>query len=159
MELFIETGTASEAVGAAIQAQLQKVGIPVKLRAMPFATLANEVFGGSPLLAKIWIVAPYPDPEILYLVFLSANVPPHGWNMFRYSNPTVDQLFDQAMQASSAEERRALYHQIERTLVDDAPWMFLYHKTASYLLQPAVRGVHITGFTQRIKFKQAWLDK
>jgi ABC-type transport system substrate-binding protein len=159
MELFIETGTASEAVGAAIQAQLQKVGISVKLRATPFATLANEVFGGSPLLAKIWIVAPYPDPEILYLVFLSANVPPHGWNMFRYSNPAVDRLFDQAMQASSAEERSALYRQLERALVDDAPWMFLYHKTASYLLQPAVRGVHITGFTQRIKFKQAWLDK
>jgi oligopeptide transport system substrate-binding protein len=159
VELLIEPGTASEAVGAAIQAQVRKVGIPVKLRTTPFSPLVNEVFGGSPLLAKIWIVGPYPDPESFYLLFLSSNLPPHGWNMFRYSNPTIDQLFEQAMQAPRVEERRALYHQIERVLVEDAPWIFLYHKKASYLLQPYVQGVHITGFTQRIRFKQAWLDK
>ena len=64
------------------------------------------------------------DPDN-FLYALLAGASKGAGNTSFYENPEVDELLDQAQAISDQEERKALYHQAEQLIVDDAPWVFL----------------------------------
>jgi ABC-type transport system substrate-binding protein len=69
-----------------------------------------------------------------------------GWsvgagNVSFYENPEVDDLLEQAVRVSDMEERKALYHQAEQLIVDDAPCLFL-----GYQMHQVVTRANITDF-------------
>jgi oligopeptide transport system substrate-binding protein len=87
-----------------------------------------------------WI-ADYPDPEnFLDLLFHSES----DANEARYSNPEVDDLLEEARTEADSERREELYNQVERLIVEDAPWLPLYHSVSRYLVQPYVVGLTYT---------------
>jgi peptide/nickel transport system substrate-binding protein/oligopeptide transport system substrate-binding protein len=91
-----------------------------------------------------WI-ADYPDPEnFLTVLHHSRNVGPAG-NSARYRNPKVDALLDQADAGEVWEERKRLYQEAERLIVEDAPWIYVYYYSANMLFQPSVRGLQLSG--------------
>jgi ABC-type transport system substrate-binding protein len=80
------------------------------------------------------------DPDnFLATFFNSANK--GGGNTSFYDNPQVDDLLVQAVRVSDMEERKALYHQAEQIVVDDAPWVFL-----GYQKHQVVTRANITDF-------------
>ena len=83
-----------------------------------------------------WI-ADYPDPQNFLDIKLrsdSAN------NETKYSNPQVDNLLKQALTEQDEAKRESLYQQAEQLVVNDAPWIPLYHGKASVLVKPYVKG-------------------
>ena len=42
-------------------------------------------------------------------------------------------------------ERAERYNQMERIIVTEAPWIFLYHDVLIRLTQPTVHGFHLDG--------------
>ena len=57
-------------------------------------------------------------------------------------------------------QRAALYHRVERVVMDDVPWILQYYDTFDCLYQPYVRGIEVTLLGRRaIAMKDIWLDK
>ena len=90
-----------------------------------------QMFGGL-----AW-VADYPDPEnFLDVLFHSESSNNHT----QYSNKTVDGLLEEARVELDQQTRFEIYHQVENLILEDAPWVPLYHGDSGYvLLKPNVK--------------------
>ncbi|HEU5181544.1 MAG TPA: ABC transporter substrate-binding protein [Candidatus Polarisedimenticolia bacterium] len=148
-----------------VQADLQAVGIPVRVKAVDFATFLQALQGtpetpGEALFYRYGWNADYPDPDaFLYWLLHSRNIGPAG-NIGRYSNPKVDQLLDQARGLVRMEERIPLYREAERIAVeDDAAWLFLADYTQRVLIKPYVKGVVLCPLgSMRIPLDRLWIE-
>ena len=89
-----------------------------------------QMFGGFG-----WI-ADYPDPEnFLDVLFHSKSTN----NQSQYSNGQLDLLLERARVEQDEQARFDLYHQAEKIIVDDAPWVPLWHSNGgSVLIKPYV---------------------
>ena len=157
-KLVIDTGVLTEAVATAIQSQLLQVGVRAKIEITQFNTLLEMAAKGKASIFRLWFAASYPEPELFFIQFLSGYWPPLGFNFARYTNPKFDDVFSKATQAISESERIKYYREAEQIVVDDAPWIFLYHPEAAKILQPYMRNYQFNGL-QLSKYKYIWIDK
>ncbi len=74
----------------------------------------------------------------------------------KYSNPQVDDLLDKARASSDQNERKSLYQQAEKIIVDDAPMAWFGFAPAYLLLRPNVQGMQVYA-DQIMRFHAAWL--
>ncbi|MFC1705940.1 ABC transporter substrate-binding protein [Planctomycetota bacterium] len=90
-----------------------------------------------------WI-ADYPDPDDFLRILLHSAQ--GSLNTAGYRNPTVDQKLVQARRMSvdlEAETRMKLYAEIEKQVVEEAPWLFLWHRRNRVLISPKLTGVKL----------------
>jgi oligopeptide transport system substrate-binding protein len=81
-------------------------------------------------------VADYPDPQdFLEILFDSTSRQNYGG----YNNPEVDALLDEARGLPDAEERLAVYQEVEQLLLEDAAWVPLYFSVDAVLVKPYVQ--------------------
>jgi len=158
IEILLNAGTEIEAIATTIQNQLNKVGIHCKLSVTDFQTLIGKAFKGDAQVFRMWVEPLYPESEILMVQFLTKNVAPSGWNLYRYSNSKVDRFFEEAMLSRSQKERIEKYKKIEEIVVEDAPWIFLFFGEISRLLEPHVQG-YVLDELQHVKYKSVWLKQ
>lgn len=94
--------------------------------------------------------ADYPDPHN-FMTVLYTTPPPQAelWKTapeLIYSNPTFDDLVQEAAKEQDLQRRAELYHQCERILVMDDPAIIpLYYPVRHRLINPAVQGLIING--------------
>ncbi len=79
-------------------------------------------------------------------------------NRVSYSNPQVDRLLDQAETIANPERRKQAYIKAHQLIVEDAPWMFLFHPINYMARQPYVKGFH-AGVGGDVHVKHLWLDQ
>ena len=91
---------------------------------------------------EIGWTADYPDPHnFLDILFHSRS----SANHMGYHNPQVDKLLEQARVEREEDRRVELYHRAEQMILDDAPWVPLWHGGEAYVLvKPSVRGYLLT---------------
>ena len=148
-----------------VQADLKAVGIPVRIKAVDFATYLQALQGtpetpGEALFYRYGWSADYPDPDaFLYWLLHSRNAGPAG-NIGRYSNPKVDELLDRARNLTAMEERIPLYREAERIAVEeDAAWLFLADYTQRVLIKIYVKGVILSPLgSMRIPLDRVWIE-
>lgn len=143
-----------------IQENLRGIGVNLKLQTTDWGTYLKKLDRGElPLFRLAWI-ADYPDPDnFLYVLFHSSMKGPPG-NHAHYSNARVDELLDRARRISDQDERTRLYQEAEKLIVEDAPWIFLYHAKQTFLHKPYLKDAHLTGLgPDAIHFRPAWLDQ
>ena len=108
-----------------IAGQLEKIGIKVNLHPTEFDTLYQNY-----ILQKV-----NPDADMLFWsnanntadadYNLALNVSSTGQNLY-WNTPELDAAIIEARTIIDVEERRAKYHSILKTIVEAAPWIFLY---------------------------------
>jgi ABC-type transport system substrate-binding protein len=144
LQLGNSTRTAS--VAEAIQEQWKQIGINVELRLVGFPQHLSMVRAGHLALWRTSWLGDYPDPENFLALFVSDNITPKGPNTTRISRPDLDSLFQLAMMPSySADQRYALYNSMERIVLDEAPWVFLYYDVVQRLSHPNVHHIMVDG--------------
>lgn len=112
----------------AMASYLRQVGVNVKLSTMDWAsyvTLVNSTHNTYDLFMLGWAPMALDAPTQMQM-FTKATWPPNGLNGAFYSDPKVEELFKEAKQTVDSDERAKLYCQIQKTIWDDAPWMFLW---------------------------------
>ncbi|MBF0499599.1 MAG: ABC transporter substrate-binding protein [Candidatus Riflebacteria bacterium] len=141
-----------------ILANLRDIGITCILKEVEFPEHFKSVENGEVSFFRMGWTVDYPDPDnFLYTLFHSKNIGREG-NFARYSNPKVDELVERARFEIDPKDRIPLYQRAEQMIVDDAPWVFIYHYTTHVLPQANVRGLHITTMgAQFILYRQIWL--
>jgi len=136
------------------------VGIKLKLRPMPFPEF-NDAIGqrGKVPMAYAGWSADYWDPSNFLDVLLSGDriVPKGCNNQAFYSNPRVNALLRTAGRDTDPKRRLRLYQQAEALIVEDAPWILLFHLKAYALHQPWVKGYKMHPVCG-VKYEQLWLE-
>lgn len=80
------------------------------------------------------------------------------FNFTGYNNPRFDELVTEARSMSDFDERYEIYQELNKILVDDAPYIYMYNKLEIRAYAPYVRG-YVTRSDQANNFWNVWLDK
>ena len=116
------------AMGTAIQADLQAVGMKVKIETYEWNTFLGKVNPGlqgkASMAEMAWMTN---DPDTLPFLALRTEAMPEqgGFNSGYYSNAKVDELLENAREETNQEERARLYKEMQEIVQEDAPWVFV----------------------------------
>ena len=137
------------AMGTAIQADLQAVGLKVNIETYEWNTFLGEVNPGIEGKADMAEMACMTnDPDTLPFLALRTEAWPDkgGFNSGYYSNPKVDELLEAARASTDQSERARLYQEMQTIVQEDAPWVFVANwkqnavtsdRVGSFSLQPS----------------------
>lgn len=65
-------------------------------------------------------------------------------NRSSYANEQVERKLTEAMSIINPKKRKEQYREIQRLIVEDAPWIFLYHPSLGVVSRPNVNGLKLT---------------
>ncbi len=129
-----------------IQEDLKTVGVSISLKAMTYSEMKAQAGrrGAAPLSINAWS-QDFPDPaNFLDVLFNGKSITPvSSVNRAFYSNPQVNALLNQAAIETNRPKRLAMYQQIEKMIVADAPWVSLLHTQRYVVRQPWVTGYQL----------------
>jgi oligopeptide transport system substrate-binding protein len=133
-------------VGPTVEAMLemwkQALGVEVEVEQVETATFFQDVRRGKFQMWELGWSADYPDPEnFLDIHFYSDS----RQNETKYANPDVDKLILSARTERDNAKRMQIYNQIEQQLLQDAPWVPLFHSNTAILVKPYVKNYPVTG--------------
>ncbi|HTG02183.1 MAG TPA: ABC transporter substrate-binding protein [Nitrospirota bacterium] len=126
-----------------VQQYLAQAGLNAKITQLDWSALKHAVNEGEPDAFWLSWWADYPDPEnFLYPLFHSASVGSAG-NRTRCVDPELDRLIEQAQHTMGENMRYRLYRQAEDRVIQNAPWVFMWHRADYYVVQPWVKDFRI----------------
>jgi peptide/nickel transport system substrate-binding protein len=79
------------------------------------------------------------DPDTARNLWLTSSYA-EGRNSTGYSNPRVDELFDQARREPDRDKRAALYAQIDSLIYEDHPMTMLFYTPTLWGFSTSLRG-------------------
>ena len=158
---WIDQDPGAVQIALAVNQDLAAVGVTVQLNVVSVQALND---GGQrrkhvPMALWDW-VANFNDPKdtLDFLVNGERIVDEGCLNCAFYSNSIVNELFHQAAPELDAGNRLRLYQKLERIVVDDAPWIFLYNADSYTLHQESLKGYKIRSVWPP-RLENVWLDK
>ncbi len=119
------------------------LGVTVQVQQEDFGLFLRDVDSGKFQMFDLGWVADYPDPQNFLDIKLHSASPN---NETRYSNPQVDRLLEQARTETDEQKRIQMYQQAEQLIVQDAPWIPLFHGKVNALIKPYVKDYIIAPF-------------
>ncbi|MEW6675571.1 MAG: ABC transporter substrate-binding protein [Nitrospirota bacterium] len=130
-------------IAEVIQSYIKAVGIDVRIKQLEWSAYKEAINKGEPDMFYLSWWADYPDPEnFLFPLFHSSN---HGagGNRTRYTNLTVDSLIEKGQYTMDEKKRNNFYRKAEKMIVEDSPWVFLWHRTDFTIRQPWIKNYKI----------------
>jgi peptide/nickel transport system substrate-binding protein len=141
-------------IAEALKEQLQKVGIELEIRTYEWGTFFSDIKKGNfHLYSLAWVGIQ--DPDIYYQIFHSGSAPPNGDNRGHYSNPRVDLLLEKGRTAATTLERKRIYHEVQRILAEDLPYVPLWWWKNVVVKTPSLQGFGSYPDGDLIAFKKA----
>lgn len=138
-----------------IQQQLKKVGIDARPRILEFNTMVQEMNNG---VLEATVIGLSMDTSLdMTAQFHTRSIPDEGANSFRYSNPEVDRLLEQAASKPTLQEAEPLIHQIERLIHRDQPVTFLWESQRVAAVNKRIRDAKPNQMHSFFNLKDWWL--
>src|SRR5215813_12184162 len=142
----------------AYREDLAELGITVKIhQAADWPTFMTILEEQKPAMFRLAWYSDIPDPDSFFypLVFSQSKI-----NRTSYRNPQVDRLLEEARSRTDYQQRIRLYQDIEKLVLDDAPWISQHHSMFEYLYQPYVQGIQTNALgVHYIPMKKVWLER
>jgi oligopeptide transport system substrate-binding protein len=133
----------NDVIDAIIAMWQQNLGVTIEIQQEDFGLFLTDLRDAKQQMYSLGWIADYPDPQNFLEINFRSNSPN---NQSGYSNSQVDALFDQADAELDPQRRLDLYQQAEQIIVNDEPWIPLYHEKASYLVKPNIQGFEVPPF-------------
>ncbi len=134
-------------VGPTIEAVVamweDNLGVTVEVNQEEFGLFLRDLDEGAFQMFDLGWIADYLDPQNFLDIKLhsqSAN------NETGYLNQEVDDLLELARTEQDEATRLALYQQAEGIIVQDAPWIPLFHQKTNALIKPYIQDYFIAPF-------------
>jgi len=133
-DLFQKSSQGAFEITRLLQGELKKHGVEINLRPMEWSALKDAINKGeAPSFYLSWY-GDYPDGEnFLYPLFHSKNWG-SGGNRARFKNEKVDEMIQVSLEIQDPEKRADAYAKINKVITSEAPWVYLWHCSESYLL-------------------------
>ena len=121
----------------------ENLGVTVEVNQEEFGLFLRDLDEGNFQMFDLGWIADYVDPQdFLDIKFHSESAN----NETLYSNAEVDGLLEEARTEQDEAARLELYQQAEEIIVEDAPWIPLYHGKRNALVKPRVQDYFIAPF-------------
>ncbi len=121
-----------------IQQQLREVGVAVDLQTLEANTLNQRLMEGKYEAAISGVMANlFVDPSNRWR---SDGKP---FNITGYANPRVDELIDQGLATTDAQEANRCWHEMQALIYEDQPYCFLYWRDDVVAVHQRFRDVDI----------------
>ena len=118
-----------EASATALVANWAAVGIEVDWKGVPWSILYPKwVKSGEADMIMFTGWPDYPDPDAQAIRFWSGYWPPNGWNVARYKNEKVDELFEQGRTTYDRAERERIYTELQKIVIEECPMIWVSEK-------------------------------
>jgi ABC-type transport system substrate-binding protein len=140
--MYSDTTEISKVSTLAIQQDLAKIGITVKLVPQDFDVLLGTITvpHQAPLVFIGWF-QDFPDPSDFFDPTLScATAVPGSFNTAGYCNKAVDELGAKAIAEQDDTARLAMYGEIQKMVMADAPWAPVFFNESVILTSDRVIG-------------------
>jgi len=159
LELLQDERNENLEVTQLVVSALAGVGIEVKIVSMEWGVYTSAINEGRfDLYYRSWL-ADYTDAEnFLFPLFHSTQAGSAG-NRPCYADAEVDAMIAAAQGTTDDDARVDLYRRIERRVVADAAYAFLFHKLERVVVQPWLRGFRLYPVFNSCKFTDVWLDE
>lgn len=128
-----------------IQMYQQNLGIKLELDPVEGKTLNNlrkDVNTAPPFVYGGGWCADYPDPQDWLSIFWESSS--QFAKNIGYKNPEVDKLIHEADVTVDQAKRLEMYKQVQRLVLDDAPYIIRSTSKATFLVKPYIKGLEIT---------------
>ncbi len=108
-----------------IQHQLGAIGIRVKIKVVEWSVFLTEFVNKKRFETVLmgWGLSRDPD---CFDIWHSSKANEGEFNFISYKNSRVDSLLDEGRRIFNQEARAGIYHEIQRILYDEQPYMFLW---------------------------------
>lgn len=123
---------------ALIQAYLMAIGITVDVSIGEWGANNDGIGNGTvDMHLQAWGVAPSGDPAYFPEAILKTGA---GSNIGGYSNPALDALLVKGRETFDAEERKAIYNEIQEIIASEAPLIPIFHASQVSVARPELQG-------------------
>ena len=140
------------AMGQAIQADLKKVGIDLKIETFEWGTYLDKTIVEDaqtlPEMFEMSWIGDNGDPDnFLYILLSGDQYPSNGFNLGHCKDDTVDEILREARTTLDQAKRTELYIQAQKKLVEDAFWVPIDHETQIVVMKNSIKNfkLHPTG--------------
>ena len=124
-------------MGAAVAAQLQDIGIALEVEPHPNPRWWPGIYTSGTWQIALQTWTPMPDPDqVLYRRYHTRGT----FNSGQYRSVEMDRLLDAGRRELDPRVRQQIYADAQRTIVADAPAVYLFHEAAIDAWTPALHG-------------------
>jgi peptide/nickel transport system substrate-binding protein len=131
-----------------IQSSLADVGINVQIETLEVNTIRTQLAqGGFQMYTGIWIGGNQ-DPIFLRDLFATSKIPGGSvacCNRSRYSNPELDKILEDAVNAIDRETAKALYIRSQEIVSNDLPLLPLWYPANLVVANKRIGNIKISG--------------
>lgn len=129
-------------IALVLQEELAAVGVQLDVRFYEWGTFFSDITKGNfQLYTLAWVGIR--DPDIYYYTMHSGSIPPAGANRGRYRNQRLDALLEQGRSARTLAARRAIYHEVQRLVAAELPYVHLWHTTNVAVMRREIEGFRL----------------
>ena len=143
-----------------VQNNLQAIGIDCKLELYDWQTVVQKHTKGEYQFRIHGLALEILDPDALTNFFQSGS--PFSKST-GFSDEEIDRLLQEGRSQQNQEARRQIYNQLERRVLELAPWSFLVYRQDGEALRKEVQGYkHLPGglgFISGVMLQQTWLQR
>lgn len=137
--LMSQGNPATVEMAAIVQQDLKTIGVEMKTQVIEWATFQERVrkheFEAS---TAAWGTGV--DPDLTRNIFGTKAID-DGRNYGCYSNPRIDELYNQGQKEFDATKRQAIYREIGKLIYEDQPYTFLWSRPTLWGFHKRIRGV------------------
>ncbi|AWM85821.1 ABC transporter substrate-binding protein [Microvirga sp. 17 mud 1-3] len=140
-------------IAQVVQEQLNKAGFKVELKNQEQGQFIQDWRNSNfDMFASINAGSPDPD-EYFYRTFRTGG----STNVFKYSNPEIDQLLDKARTLQDQAARKTAYDQVQKTLACSGPVAHLTYGTLFSAMRDKLKGYDVMPNRSLVTLKDASL--
>ena len=129
-----------EPIALSTQANLQALGIPVKLEKLANATMRERIGKGDYDIAIGNWSPDFADPYMFMNYWFESDKKGLPGNRSFYENPQVDALLKKAVSTADQGQRTADYQAAQKTVIDEAAYVYLFQKNYQVAMNKEVKG-------------------
>jgi oligopeptide transport system substrate-binding protein len=154
VEFIYNTDDVHKKVGEAVQEQLKKLGVTIKLSNMEWQTLLQKKNSKDFIMCRSGWSGDYNDA----MTFMDMYMTGAGNNNAGWSNKKYDELIKKAQSTIDQKVRMPALHEAEEIIMTELPIMPLYYYTDTILIDPKIKDMYISPLGH-IFLRDAYLEK
>ena len=137
------TSQTRELMSILVQDYLSQIGIEVEIQALEWASFLEATDSEDPDW-DMWIGGwrATIEPHIMFTIFAEESIP--NLNSGAYINKEVEALFAEGGATYDTEIRKAKYQEVQQTLAEELPYIFLFYQKAWSGQNNRVQGIEPT---------------
>jgi peptide/nickel transport system substrate-binding protein len=145
-----------EQYAAVLQQAWKQIGVDATPQVEEWTTLLDRITG--PKDFDMYLIGLSWDPDPDQSSMWSTDAYQAGFNMNKYSNPTVDELLKQGLLETDIGKRKQIYTDMQNVVVDDLPSAIIDFPKSIAAVNTRVHNLFPNAIDDRFNAHQWWVD-